>query len=118
VQQLERIDGDGDRDGIGGRPYVRDGVWPVCTNDRFVTADGPARCARYGQPMAHFLRFDVRAEHGLPVPVGSRFSLFLCPACADAVMPPPGVPPWSLPERFWVSPGGAGRGPTRAGRRG
>lgn len=101
--QLAAHDGDGDRDGIGGRPYLR-GDWPVCRHEHVVTTEGHAKCARFGQPLAHFLRFDVRAEWDTPFPAGSHFSLFQCVACADAVIPPTsGVPPWQLAQAFWTT---------------
>lgn len=104
--QITPVAGDGDRDGIGGRPHLRNGEWPVCRHEHVVTAEGHARCPRYGQPLTHFLRFDVRAEWETPFPAGSHFSLFQCVACADAFMPPSGeAPPWQLRERFWATEG-------------
>jgi hypothetical protein len=73
-------EGEGDRDGIGGRPYLRDGRWPVCAN---------ASCKRNGQALTHYLRFDVRAEWGTRFAPGTHFSLFQCVACGDAFLPPP-----------------------------
>jgi hypothetical protein len=107
-----RIDftpGDSDRDGFGGRPYLRDGKWPVCTHEavlKDVVDDKPtyAPCTRLGQPMTHFLRFDIRAEWQTPFAAGSHFSLFHCVACADAFIPPTDrPPPWQMPARFWES---------------
>ena len=98
---IESEAGEGDRDGIGGRPHLRNGEWPVCTHDQVVTAGGPARCPRFGKSLTHFFRFDVRPEWGLPFPAGTHFSFFQCVACADSVIPPDTAPPWQLPERFW-----------------
>ncbi|HEY5938975.1 MAG TPA: hypothetical protein VIU61_30185 [Kofleriaceae bacterium] len=65
--RIDLEDGDGDRDGVGGRPYLRDGTWPVCDHANVLDAvvdDKPTykKCARFGQPLTHFIRFDIRDE--------------------------------------------------------
>jgi hypothetical protein len=101
VIRIELTDGHGDRDGAGGRPYLRDGLWPTCSFQRVVQDDGsPGKCRRFGQPLTHFFRFDVREEWGTPFPAGSHFTLFQCVACADAFIPN-GPKPHTLPAKFW-----------------
>lgn len=108
-QQLTIGEGDGDRDGVGGRPYLRDGVWPVCANQHVVGTAGAGPCPNFGQPMLHFLRFDVRAGWGTPFPAGAHVSFFQCVACCDAFIPPADR---RLPAAFWDVRGpGPGQNP-------